>query len=282
MTRVSVHHALERRRAYPRSPGDCASCGVVACDGTWVPIRLVAAAGAWKESLTEWLEIQEARWRPLPPKRQQWRRASDRPEGSRCERRCRATGRGGKPKHCSGAQNRRTRVPQGNPGTRAGSQGARRGSQEGSPKPSGPGGTGPGLPMRHPRTRRTPGLTAGDGRRVHDCVYGQWFDSHATTMPAHFRDCTRSPMSETFRSIRLAGAHRLQRPAFSNAGNAPRTDPRTRKRHCLREHRHPAGPAAEAGSRLAASQNDRRASRRLLLRAEHAVPRRTAIRRASM
>ena len=27
----------------------------------------------------------------------------------------------------------------------------------------------PGLPMRRPRTRRTPGLTAGDGRRVGDC-----------------------------------------------------------------------------------------------------------------
>ncbi len=34
----------------------------------------------------------------------------------------------------AGAENAVTRVPQGNPGTRAGSQGARRGSQEGSSK----------------------------------------------------------------------------------------------------------------------------------------------------
>ena len=67
--------------------------------------------------------------------------------------------------------NRRTRVPQGNPGARAGSRRARRGSQGGAqPAPPGPGGTGPGLPMRHPRTRRTSGpsntMGAGDGRRV--------------------------------------------------------------------------------------------------------------------
>ncbi len=31
--------------------------------------------------------------------------------------------------------------------------------REAQPKPPGPGGTGPGLPKRHPRTRRTPGLS---------------------------------------------------------------------------------------------------------------------------
>ncbi len=97
--------------------------------------------------------------RPLPPRRQQWSLCAAtalRAQGVNVD--VRATGRGGKPKHRSGAQNRRTRVPKGNPGTRAGSQGARRGSQGGlQPKPPGPGGTGPGLPSRHPRTRRTRG-----------------------------------------------------------------------------------------------------------------------------
>ena len=43
----------------------------------------------------------------------------DRPEGSRCERPVRATGRGGKPKHRSGSQIAVTRAPQGGPGAPA-------------------------------------------------------------------------------------------------------------------------------------------------------------------
>ena len=49
-----------------------------------------------------------------------------------------ATEPGRKPKSCPGDRNRRTRVPQGSLEIRQGSQGARRGSQKGSPRPSGP------------------------------------------------------------------------------------------------------------------------------------------------
>ena len=78
------------------------------------------------------------------------------PSGSRCDREVPATGRAGSQSICARDTNRRTRVPQGSPGTRAGSQGARRGSQ-GGPQPSLPGRVvpAPGLPTRHPRTRRT-------------------------------------------------------------------------------------------------------------------------------
>jgi hypothetical protein len=107
--------------------------------------------------------------RPLPPRRPAMEPVcSDRPEGSRCERRCRPTGRGGKPKHRSGAQNRRTRVPQGSPGPEQGlrepdgvPRKARNRRLPGRMVPA------PGLPMRHPRTRRTlAGNSCGGGRRV--------------------------------------------------------------------------------------------------------------------
>ncbi len=66
----------------------------------------------------------------------------------------------------AGAENAVTRVPQGSPGTRKGLREPDGVPREAHPKPSGPGGTGPGLPTRHPRTRRTSGPIAGEGRRV--------------------------------------------------------------------------------------------------------------------
>ena len=91
----------------------------------------------------------------------------DRPEGSRCERRCPGNRMRREAKASQRVQNRRHAGAERQPGTRAGSQGARRGSQEGvQPEPSGPGGTGPGLPIRHPRTRRTSRGFPRGGRRV--------------------------------------------------------------------------------------------------------------------
>ena len=49
----------------------------------------------------------------------------------------RATGRGGKPKHRSGAQNRRTRVPKGNPGTVRSQRALQQGSQGDLPESPG-------------------------------------------------------------------------------------------------------------------------------------------------
>jgi hypothetical protein len=61
--------------------------------------------------------------------------------------------------------NRRTRAPQGSPGTRAGSQGARRGSQEGLPRPSGPVRTRPWVADEAPAFPSHPRPSQHHGRR---------------------------------------------------------------------------------------------------------------------
>ena len=161
MTFLEIHHVRGRvRQRYPRcmarvAPYAC-RCPRRDVDG---PIHQshVAAAGAWKES--EWLEIQEAPMQSVAASRQH-DACGDCPHcGLKVRwRRLRQRGRAGSQSVAPGDTKSPTRVPQGSPGTRAGSQGARRGSQGGAqPASPGPGGTGPGLPTRHPRTRRTSG-----------------------------------------------------------------------------------------------------------------------------
>ena len=151
---------------YPRSPGAVAICGgrclrrdVDAHPSfTWqrpAPGRRARMARDPGGSL-----------RPLPPRRPAMEPVcGNRPEGSRCERFVRATGCGGKPKHRSGARNRRTRVPKGNPGT-VRSQGALQQGSQGdlpeSPGASPPPGcrVGTRVPVAPPR-----GIPR-DGRRV--------------------------------------------------------------------------------------------------------------------
>ena len=169
--------------------------------------------------------------RPLPPRRQQWSLCAAtalRAQGVNVD--VRATGRGGKPKHRSGAQNRRTRVPKGNPGTRAGSQRARRGSQGGlQPKPPGPGGTGPGLPSRHPRSRRTSRGFPRGGRRVQQPLQVEPM-SHQSKPPAVRKQRELSLRSWGIRFEKLTAAEmRLSR--LSQLCPAP---DRCRDRTCRR------------------------------------------------
>ena len=143
-----------QRRCAGLIPAPCA-CGIhahtVVCDGTWVgPFTVLVAAGGARNK-SGMARDPEARWQPFPVERQQWRGAGDRPSGASVIARASAGSQSFAP-----GQKSPTRVPQGDPGTRAGSQGARRGSQ-GGPAPPGPGGTGPRVAARHPRTRRTPG-----------------------------------------------------------------------------------------------------------------------------
>jgi len=63
----------------------------------------VAAIGARKES--EWLEIRGARTQPFPVRRQRWRGAGDRLDGSRCDGRGSSDGAASrKPQSCPGTQ----------------------------------------------------------------------------------------------------------------------------------------------------------------------------------
>ncbi len=119
----------------------------------------------------EWLEIREARWQPFPVKCQQWRRAGDRPSGSRCDGARSGNGkREPEAKVVPRDTNRRTRVPKGNPGTvrvpgspRQGSQGDCNRRLPGRAVPA------PGLPTRHPRTRRTPAPLPGTDGAWAEC-----------------------------------------------------------------------------------------------------------------
>ena len=137
----------------------------------------------------------------------------DRPEGSRCERDVRATGRGGKPKHRSGTQNRRTRVPQGSPETRAGSQGARRGSQEGLPRPSGPVRTRPWVADEAPAYPSHPGFPRGaDGAWVaHAALHLTPRTNPARQAPNRTIQPRSQPMS------RAATANTTARPEWAKA-----------------------------------------------------------------
>ena len=141
---------------YPRCPG---ACGIIR-------VPLPATGRGWAHSPStwqrpapgrraEWLEIQEARMQPLPAKCQQWRGAGDRPSGSRCDRCAPGNWAQREAKALPRDTNRRR-------GCRKAAQGPEQGlrepdgvPREAQPKPPGPGGTGPGLPTRHPRTRRT-------------------------------------------------------------------------------------------------------------------------------
>ncbi len=86
--------------------------------------------------------------------------SGDRPEGSRCERSdIRATGRQREAK----ASHRDTKSPHAGAARQPTGPGRVPGSPTGfpgrlEPRSPGPGGTGPGLPTRHPRTRRTSGI----------------------------------------------------------------------------------------------------------------------------
>ena len=104
--------------------------------------------------------------RPLPPRRQQWRLCAAtalRAQGVNV--RCPGNRSGREAKASQRDTNRRTRVPQGGLGTPQRSQGARRGSREGLPRPSGPARTRPRaadgarVPVA-PRRPPPPGTTA--------------------------------------------------------------------------------------------------------------------------
>ena len=150
-----------RRGAYPRTPGAVASCAC-RCLRRDVDrsVLHVAAAGAWKESLTEGSrsrrpgpagsgEAPAMVAEPLPVKGLKARPA-----------RFQQWGGAGKPKIGSGQKSPSTRAPHGDPGDPQGpGEPPTRGSRGGPAGSPGAGGQpAPGLPKRHPRTRRTSGL----------------------------------------------------------------------------------------------------------------------------
>jgi hypothetical protein len=67
----------------PAAVGHAYHARVAACDGTWMApsVLHVAATGAWKAS--EMARDPGGSLQPFPAERQQWRRAGDRPKGSR-------------------------------------------------------------------------------------------------------------------------------------------------------------------------------------------------------
>ena len=101
-------------------------------------IRPSRGSGRRLEGESGWLEIQEARCDRCRRGAQQWSLcAATAPRAQGVNVDVRATGRGGKPKHRSGAQNRRTRVPKGNPGTVRSQRALQQGSQGDLPESPG-------------------------------------------------------------------------------------------------------------------------------------------------
>ena len=119
--------AASVRGTYPRSLALWHHAASVACDGTWMrPFTVLTWQRPAPGRRAEWLEIQEARWRPLPAKRQQWRGCRRPPSAAQGAIATSGNGREREAKALPRDTNRRTRVPQGNPGT-VRSQGARTG-----------------------------------------------------------------------------------------------------------------------------------------------------------
>ena len=168
MTGCWIHHACSVG-ALDLSPG------VLGCAKLRLPLPATGRGWAhspssWQRAApgrrAEWLEIREARTQPFPVKCQQWRGAGDRPSGSRCDGARSGNGqRAPEAKECPGTEIAgagAVRQPPGREALRA---------RKGSPRrparvPPGAGRPAPRLPTRHPRTRRTSGPSAGDGRRV--------------------------------------------------------------------------------------------------------------------
>ena len=147
-----AHNSARRLSPHPCAYGTMHASLPATGRGWAHPPSHVAAIGAWKESPdgsrsrrpAATVAAEAPVMEPV---------CSDRPEGSRCERRCPGNRTRREAKASQRDTNRRTQVPQGNPGTRAGSRprGRLNRSLPGRMVPA------PGLPMRHPRSRRTPG-----------------------------------------------------------------------------------------------------------------------------
>ena len=195
---------------------------VAACDGAWMgPSAVSRGSDRRLEGESGWLEIQEARCDRCRRGAQQWSLCAAtalRAQGANVD--VGATGRGGKPKHRSGTQIAVTRVPQGGPrdpsrvsGSPTGFPGRLNRSLPGRVVPV------PGLPMRHPRSRRTPGphgrgrtARAAEGRfqrSRHDQAMLRTDASGGAEIPTMRRmlSCRRSGATSRYPGLQVSRAH---------------------------------------------------------------------------
>ena len=155
--------------------GQCDPARVAACDGDVDahPSIHVAATGAWKRASGCARDRDGLLRRTLPAEApQQWSWCATAREAHGAERRCSGvnrtrrtanahrSGRRIAARGCRKPSRWQPRDPSRVSGSPTGFPGRRNRRLPGRVVPA------PGLPTRHPRTRRTPGLTAGDGRRV--------------------------------------------------------------------------------------------------------------------
>ena len=154
---------------YPRTlPRYVTIRASLACDGAWMRIRLSRGSGRRLEGESGWLEIQEARATVAAEAPAMEPVCGNRPEGSRCERRCPGNRTRREAKASQRDKNRRhagaARQPWRSAKGLREPDGVPREARRGLPGRLGP---GPGLPMRHPRTRRTlAGFPAGRTARA--------------------------------------------------------------------------------------------------------------------